>query len=64
MSKSSHRLELGQNLLALLLYKCACGVAVVVVVVVSYRVILRRFPRVEVLVAVAQETVKFLLPLV
>jgi hypothetical protein len=48
----------------LLLYKCVCGAAEVVVVVVSYRVILRRFLRVEVLVAVAQETVKFLLPLV
>jgi hypothetical protein len=29
MSKSSHRLELGENLLVLLLYRCVCGAVVV-----------------------------------
>jgi hypothetical protein len=35
MSKSSHRLELGENLLALLLFKCVCGVGAVAVRVVE-----------------------------
>jgi hypothetical protein len=30
MSKSSHRLELGESLVVLLLYKCVYGVAAVV----------------------------------
>jgi hypothetical protein len=56
MSKSSHRLELGQNLLALLLYKCACGVAEVVALVAAGVLVITLVG----LVAVALGIVKFL----
>jgi hypothetical protein len=42
MSKSLHRLELGENLLELPLFKFACGAEVEVVVVVSYKLMVYR----------------------
>jgi hypothetical protein len=57
MSKSSHRLELGENLLALLLYRCVCGVVAVAVVAVAGVLVIT----VVGLVAGALGTVKFLL---
>jgi hypothetical protein len=56
LSKSSHRLELGENLLVLLLFKCVFGVAVVAVAVAEDV----RPTEVAVAVVLEQETVKFL----
>jgi len=59
MSKSLQRLELGENLLALLLFKCVCGAVEVEVVVEAYEmpaIVLV----VEVLVGVEQKIVRLL----
>jgi hypothetical protein len=58
MFKSSHRLELGENLLALLLFKCVYGAVAVVALVVQEAMQIKPLAVLEV---AAQETVKFLL---
>jgi hypothetical protein len=62
MSKSSHRLELGENLLALLLFKCVYGVGVAVVEVVVLPQLEEIFTP-ALAVVVEQRIVRYLLPL-